>query len=315
LNFACHLRLPPSISKAKKKALVDDVIVELGLKECADTLIGDPGGDENGTGGGGAVAGGGGGSGKRGISGGERRRVSAGIQLLTNPSLLLCDEVTSGLDAFTAFELMKTFVQLAKTSSKTIIISIHQPRSEIFQLLVENDGVVCLLTRGDVIYSGPIRSILSWFDKEQWRCPLDINPFDFIVDLSMVDVTSDDTEAQTIQRRSVLVSQWRLDGENWIKEQCKVLEGHISGDSKPHPSSTSLRSARRERPSFLGQVGVLTARGWTNQSRDTLALWGCLIESIFIGVVTGGIFFGLPQSTAGIRSREAALYTACAIQS
>jgi ABC-type multidrug transport system ATPase subunit len=72
------------MTKQKKLELVELVLLELGLKDCAGTRVGDPGGGESGT------------SGFRGISGGERRRVSAGIQLLTNPKMLLCDEVTSG---------------------------------------------------------------------------------------------------------------------------------------------------------------------------------------------------------------------------
>lgn len=72
------------MSSEKKHELVELVLLELGLKDCADTRIGDPGGGEQGSGG------------IRGISGGERRRVSAAVQLLTNPKMLLCDEVTSG---------------------------------------------------------------------------------------------------------------------------------------------------------------------------------------------------------------------------
>lgn len=72
------------MSSQKKTELVELVLLELGLKDCADTRIGDPGGGEQGSGG------------IRGISGGERRRVSAAVQLLTNPKMLLCDEVTSG---------------------------------------------------------------------------------------------------------------------------------------------------------------------------------------------------------------------------
>jgi len=72
------------MSKQKRQELVELVILELGLKDCANARVGDAGGGESGSG---RI---------RGISGGERRRVSAGVQLLTNPKMLLCDEVTSG---------------------------------------------------------------------------------------------------------------------------------------------------------------------------------------------------------------------------
>ena len=85
LRIACDLRLPSTTSHQERNEIVDDLILELGLKSCADVLIGDAYASESGTGG------------TRGISGGERRRVSAALQLLTSPSLLICDEVTSGM--------------------------------------------------------------------------------------------------------------------------------------------------------------------------------------------------------------------------
>ncbi|KAF9272167.1 hypothetical protein BGZ68_002652, partial [Mortierella alpina] len=141
LQFACDLRFPSTTSQQEKIQIVDDLIMELGLKSCADVLIGDAYASESGTGG------------TRGISGGERRRVSAAIQLLTRPSLLLSDEVTSGLDAFTAFELVKTLEKYARLNDKTVVLSIHQPRSEIFHLLSSSGSQLVLLAQGDVVYS------------------------------------------------------------------------------------------------------------------------------------------------------------------
>ncbi|KAG0282433.1 hypothetical protein BGZ98_006782, partial [Dissophora globulifera] len=83
LNYAASLRLPKSLSNEDRKTMVELVLLELGLKDCANTRVGDAGGGETGS------------SKIRGISGGERRRVSAGVQLLTDPKMLLCDEVTS----------------------------------------------------------------------------------------------------------------------------------------------------------------------------------------------------------------------------
>jgi ABC-type multidrug transport system ATPase subunit len=77
LVYAANLRLPRTMSSEKKHELVELVLLELGLKDCADMRIGDPGGGEQGSGG------------IRGINGGERRRVSAAVQLLTNPKMLL----------------------------------------------------------------------------------------------------------------------------------------------------------------------------------------------------------------------------------
>ena len=76
LRYAARLRLPNNMPRDQKYKLVEDVILELGLKECADTIIGDDW--------------------RKGISGGERRRVSVGVQLLLNPSVIFMDEPTTG---------------------------------------------------------------------------------------------------------------------------------------------------------------------------------------------------------------------------
>ncbi|KAF9175605.1 hypothetical protein BGX20_003274 [Mortierella sp. AD010] len=170
LRFAADLRLP-TLAKQEKEDLIELLLLELGLKNCADTRVGDAHGCEVGQGG------------TRGISGGERRRVSAAIQLLTRPKLLVCDEVTSGLDAFAALELVKTLNTYARSSHSTVLLSIHQPRSEIFHLLSMTGGQLVLLSHGNVVYSGPMDGLLSWFvSVGLGQCPEHMNPLDFALD-------------------------------------------------------------------------------------------------------------------------------------
>ena len=109
LRYAADLRLPKT-SKDERRRAVERVILDLGLKEAADTKIGS--------------------SGQKGASGGEKRRTSIGVQMLANPSVLFLDEPTTGLDAYSAFQVVERLKQLA-LSGRTIIISIHAPRSEM----------------------------------------------------------------------------------------------------------------------------------------------------------------------------------------
>ena len=109
LQYAADLRLP-STTKDERRRAFERVILDLGLKEAADTKIGS--------------------SGQKGASGGEKRRTSIGVQMLANPSVLFLDEPTTGLDAYSAFQVVERLKQLAN-SGRTIIISIHAPRSEM----------------------------------------------------------------------------------------------------------------------------------------------------------------------------------------
>lgn len=140
LQYSADLRLPPPTTRDERRAIVEQVILELGLKECADTRIGT--------------------TAHKGCSGGEKRRTSIGVQLLANPSVLFCDEPTTGLDATSAFQIIRTLKRLAQ-DGRTVIVSIHAPRSEIWKLF---DNVI-LLARGSPLYSGPVGGSVSHFEQ------------------------------------------------------------------------------------------------------------------------------------------------------
>lgn len=117
----------------------------------------------------------------RGISGGEKRRVGIACELVTSPSILFLDEPTSGLDAFNAFNVVECLVTLAKTYNRTVIFTIHQPRSNIVALF---DQLV-LLAKGRTVYSGPFSGCQSYFDQIGYSCPPGFNIADYLVDLTM----------------------------------------------------------------------------------------------------------------------------------
>ncbi|KAJ3327870.1 hypothetical protein HDU91_004250, partial [Kappamyces sp. JEL0680] len=114
LHYSARLRLPSSFSTQQKIDRVNTVIRELGLEGCRDTKIGNEM--------------------RRGISGGERKRVSIGIELVTNPHILFLDEPTSGLDAFNAFNAIETLKKVAIQNGKIVLLTIHQPRTDILEL-------------------------------------------------------------------------------------------------------------------------------------------------------------------------------------
>ncbi len=157
------LRLPKDMSRTAKEQKVEDVERQLGIYHIRHQVIG----SEEGNG--------------RGISGGEKRRVGIACELVTSPSILFLDEPTSGLDAFNAFNVVECLVNLVKNYNRTVIFTIHQPRSNIVALFDQ----LILLAKGRTVYSGPFSTCQSYFDNIGYACPPGFNIADYLVDLTM----------------------------------------------------------------------------------------------------------------------------------
>ncbi|KAJ6092503.1 hypothetical protein N7486_007792 [Penicillium sp. IBT 16267x] len=280
LRYSADLRLPPPTTQEERHAIVEQVILELGLKECAETRIGT--------------------TAHKGCSGGEKRRTSIGVQLLANPSVLFCDEPTTGLDATSAFQIIRTLKRLAQ-DGRTILISIHSPRSEIWSLF---DHVI-LLARGSALYSGPASESLAHFEQCGHIIPPFVNPAEFLIDLAAIDNRTEASEAASYDRVDHLREVWRAQpGKGVLKEGEK--QGAMSG-----LDSVDI-GAMRKVP-FNQQLRALTSRTFITTLRDPLGVVGSLLEAIGMGVVNGWIFLQLDGSLAGIRSREGSLYTASSL--
>lgn len=112
------------------------------------------------------------------ISGGERKRVSIGIELAAAPMALFLDEPTSGLDATSASSIMMTLKALSRLGI-TIVAIIHQPRHEIFEAL----DFIHLMGAGRVIYSGKEDDVQPYFEQCGYSFPKRANPADTIMDI------------------------------------------------------------------------------------------------------------------------------------
>ncbi|XP_021776034.1 ABC transporter G family member 22-like [Chenopodium quinoa] len=159
LTYAAYLRLPKKLTKKEKEQRAMDVICELGLERCQDTMIG--------------------GSFVRGVSGGERKRVCIGNEILINPSLLFLDEPTSGLDSTTALRIIQVLQDIAE-DGKTVITTIHQPSSRLFHKF---DKLI-LLGKGSLLYFGKASNVMSYFATIGCTPLISMNPAEFLLDLA-----------------------------------------------------------------------------------------------------------------------------------
>lgn len=221
LNSAL-LRLPRDMGRAAKEQRVFEVEKELGIHHIRDSLIG----SEEGKG--------------RGISGGEKRRVGIACELVTSPSILFLDEPTSGLDAYNAYNVIECLVTLAKNYKRTVIFTIHQPRSNIVALF---DRLI-LLAQGKTVYSGPFAQCQAYFDTIGYECPPGFNIADYLVDLTMHAGSSMSVDDGTVTADVASVGP---SSTKAVKSIASISGASTGEDSGAEPSmSPRPRNLRRD---------------------------------------------------------------------
>ncbi|XP_073274405.1 ABC transporter G family member STR-like [Primulina huaijiensis] len=156
--FAAEVRLPPTISTVEKKKRVLELVEQLGLISAMHTYIGNEG--------------------KRGVSGGEKRRISIGIDIIHKPSLLFLDEPTSGLDSTSAFSVVEKVKDIARGGS-IVLMTIHQPSFRI-QMLLDH---ITVLARGRLIYMGTPTDLSAYLSGFQRPVPDGENSLEYLLDV------------------------------------------------------------------------------------------------------------------------------------
>ncbi|KAK9052195.1 hypothetical protein SSX86_028823 [Deinandra increscens subsp. villosa] len=156
--FAAEVRLPPSLSRSEKRKRVVELIDQLGLTSAAHTYIGDEG--------------------RRGVSGGERRRVSIGVDIIHKPSLLFLDEPTSGLDSTSAYSVVEKVKDIARNGS-IVLMTIHQPSFRI-QMLLDR---ITVLARGRLIYLGSPNALSAHLEGFERPVPESENNIEYLLDV------------------------------------------------------------------------------------------------------------------------------------
>ncbi len=224
------LRLPKEMSRASKEQKVEDVERQLGIYHIRNQKIGS---EESG----------------RGISGGEKRRVGIACELVTSPSILFCDEPTSGLDAYNAFNVVECLVNLVKNYQRTVIVTIHQPRSNIVALFDH----LLLLAKGRTIYSGPFENCQAYFDNVGYTCPPGFNIADYLIDLTMHASAAShimDEDSNLFNRDGLRTS---ASSAIAVKSIPSINTSELDRDLAGSPSNSSTRPRNKRRTSIKQQ--------------------------------------------------------------
>ncbi|XP_051945907.1 ATP-binding cassette sub-family G member 8 isoform X1 [Xyrauchen texanus] len=292
LAFVAKLRLPAHFSQEQRDQRVDDVIAELRLRQCAHTRVGNDY--------------------VRGVSGGERRRVSIAVQLLWNPGILILDEPTSGLDSFTAHNLVITLSRLAR-GNRLVLLSVHQPRSDIFQLF----DLVVLMSSGSAVYCGQAKDMVPYFTALEYPCPRYCNPSDYYVDLISIDRRSPEIEAECLERTGILAAQFVEKVKNtedfmWKSEDCGPLALDSPQSSTPSISNKesviTVSKQKNRYPGKLHQFTTLIRRQVFNDYRDLVTLVVHGLESLLMSLLIGFLYYGAEGEGLSVQDTVALLY-------
>ena len=273
LNFAAALRLPIWMSKDEKTARAESVLLDLNLRDCADSLIGDMK--------------------KKGISQGEKRRVTIAVQLLTDPHVLILDEPTSGLDAFTASSIVDVLRSLAADGKKTVILSIHQARSDLFKYF---DYILLLARGGHPVYAGRGQSMLSHFSILGYDCPVTTNPADFVLDLVTVDLQDPAREAVSRDKISSLAVHW----DNTTAEK---KSSNSTGATVQVKAPAELGKLKRAMTPLHVALPLILRRGFLNYRRSSVIIDARIAQVLGFSIITTLFWAPLKSNYEDVQSR------------
>ncbi|XP_062117095.1 ABC transporter G family member 20-like [Humulus lupulus] len=286
LMFSAEFRLPRSLSKSKKRARVQALIDQLGLRNAAKTVIGDEG--------------------HRGVSGGERRRVSIGIDIIHDPIVLFLDEPTSGLDSTSAFMVVKVLKRIAQSGS-IVVMSIHQPSYRILSLL---DRLI-FLSHGQTVYSGSPANVPLFFAEFGHPIPENENRTEFALDLireleetpggtkSLVEF-NDSWQATKTNDNLSITTRPKLSLKDAIS--ASISRGKLVSGAPKDPNNTTGSFPTFANPFWMEMV-VISNRSVTN-SRRMPELFGIRLGAVLVtGIILATMFWKLDNSPKGVQER------------
>ncbi|KAK6141685.1 hypothetical protein DH2020_024578 [Rehmannia glutinosa] len=306
ITYSALLRLPSNTTKDEIYETIENTITEMGLQECADHVIGNWH--------------------LRGISGGEKKRLSIALEIITQPNLLFLDEPTSGLDSASAFFVVQALKNVAR-SGRTIISSIHQPSSEVFALFDD----LLLLSSGETIYFGEAGMAVEFFAAAGFPCPERRNPSDHFlrcVNSDFDDVTNTLMGSQRIRdinrpsgrvtnlaTAEIRASSGPLMNLATAEIRARLLHKYqnskLAAKVKARIKDFStiggfvIEETSGSQATWLKQLSTLTKRSSINMSRDFGYYWLRILIFIVVSICVGSVFHDVGSNYHAILARGA----------
>ncbi|RAL13164.1 P-loop containing nucleoside triphosphate hydrolase protein [Aspergillus homomorphus CBS 101889] len=286
MKFAADLSLPSSVTKRQRMERIQALLEAFGIQKQANTLVGTPI--------------------RKGISGGQKRRVSVASQLMTRPKILFLDEPTSGLDSTASFEVMSYAKEIAKINRIIIITSIHQPSTTTFQLFDK----LLLLSSGRTCYFGPVAKVQSYFDRIGHPIPTSMNPAEFLLDIISSDFDTGKGGGGAQARVQEIQKAWAESTE------AIAITRQVSERNQEAGKGMDKRSTEdMARPGPIRITAALLHRSFIKSYRDVVAYGIRIVMYLGLAIMMGTVWLRLHPSQEYIQPFINAIFFGSAFMS
>ncbi|OWM76364.1 ABC transporter G family member 5 [Punica granatum] len=281
LMFSAKLRL--RLPATKLALRVKSLIEELGLSHVCGTRVGND-------------------CSIRGVSGGERRRVSIGVDVVHDPRVLILDEPTSGLDSNSALQIIGMLKEMAETKGRTVILSIHQPGFRIVKLF----NSVLLMAHGEALHQGSTDQLTLHLRSVGLQIPPHINVVEFAIE-SIETIKQQQLSHSSERARLEVVPRVtsKQEGESGsgkftlqqLFQQSKVVDEGTIEVGADHDQTCGFANSR------LKETLILTHRFSKNIFRTKELFAYRTVQILASGLMLGSIFHGLKENLIGAQER------------
>ncbi|KAJ7333084.1 ATP-binding cassette sub- G member 4 [Desmophyllum pertusum] len=277
MMVSANLHLRECLTHEDKERVINEILVNLGLTDTADTRLSE-------------------------ISGGQRKRLAIALELVNNPPLIFLDEPTSGLDSSSAFQCISLMRTLAH-GGRTVVCTIHQPSAKLFEMFDK----LYILAEGNCLFQGTVQDLIPYLAGEGLVCPKYHNPADYIIEVasgeygenvipSLVKAWRAREETMTQQRSLTSSTSCSYDSRNMVVSMLPNCNVETSTDSIIHAASQTT------------QFTVLFKRAAQSIFRDRVFTHLRFVSIASVGILIGLLYHGIGNDGSKVFNNTGCLF-------
>uniref|UniRef100_A0A1A9WZY6 ABC transporter domain-containing protein n=1 Tax=Glossina brevipalpis TaxID=37001 RepID=A0A1A9WZY6_9MUSC len=273
LKVSVDLKLPNIKKILEKEKIINAILELLNLENSRKTLV-------------------------HNLSGGERKRLSIAIELVTNPPIMFFDEPTSGLDSVASLQII-TYLRRLAQGGRIIVCVVHQPSSKIMQLF---DNVL-VMAGGEMLYSGFQNEMIDRFEKSGFQCPQYYNPADFVIEVASERAHNCKNIIKLIEQNKSIHSLTRSEDIDQVNETTDLLT-----KAKLNDPVITKQFPEKIQSSLWRQLTVLVNRSVLSMTRNLIAVQLRIIMHVVVAILLGIVFWQIGDDASKVLSNVSCIF-------